>query len=156
LNKSKSNKTRNVGKVTVLKLAKNVKEYVETKHKFPVTVTVNNKKYSYSELAYIFSYNMNNMGKTIKYQENSIMNNSSSSNNSFKENILENDYKDIGKRIYEYMKKNNVCPNYASTMKSKKKLRPRDYIYMMARVIVYYYNNKNTYPKYATVDTRIF
>ena len=127
---------------------------MENNHKFPTSVTVDNVKYSYGELAYIFSYEINHMGKGMSY--NPIKNSVSSTGDKFKENVLEDDYKDMSKRVYNYIHKNNTCPNYVSTMKSKKKVRPRDFIYMMARIIVYYYNHNKVYPKYASINTNIW
>ena len=105
-------------------------------------------------MAYIFSFAVNNPGKALSLI--SVKAAEKSSGDIVNEKIYTDDYKDIAKRTYNWIKSNKQCPNYASTKKSKKHLRPRVFIYMMARIIVYYYAHDKTLPKYATVNSKYF
>lgn len=135
-------------------MATTVKTYVEKNKTFPTSVTVNKKKYTYGQVAYILCYAVNNIGKPLEVI--TVKNASSPSGDSINENITKADYTDIAKRTYEWIKKNKQCPNYATTKKSKKKLRPRVFIYMMARIVAFYYNNKKTMPNYANANSSYF
>ena len=135
-------------------LAVAVKKYIETNKKLPSAVTVNGKKYTWPQMAYIFSFAVNNPGKALSLI--SVKAAEKSSGDTVNEKIYTDDYKDIAKRTYNWIKSNKQCPNYASTKKSKKHLRPRVFIYMMARIIVYYYAHDKTLPKYATVNSKYF
>ena len=135
-------------------LAVAVKKYIETNKKLPSAVTVNGKKYTWPQMAYIFSFAVDNPGKALSLI--SVKAAEKSSGDIVNEKIYTDDYKDIAKRTYNWIKSNKQCPNYASTKKSKKHLRPRVFIYMMARIIVYYYAHDKTLPKYATVNSKYF
>lgn len=134
-------------------ISKAIKEYVEKNRKFPSKLTVNNKTYTYGQIAYILSYHLNHLGKSCSIFK--VANAENSHGNKVKEDIYIDDYKDIAKRLSDWIKKNKQCPNYATTKKSKKKLRPRLFIYMLAKIIVFYYNN-NRLPNYCSVDYSFF
>ena len=135
-------------------MATTVKTYVEKNKKFPTSVTVNSKKYNYGQVAYILCYAVNNIGKSLDVI--TVGNASSPTGDTINENIYKSDYTYIAKSTFEWIKKNKQCPNYATTKKSKKKLRPRVFIYMMARIIVFYYNNKNTMPNYVNANSSYY
>lgn len=134
-------------------LANGLKEYIEKNKKFPTKYTLNNKTYTYGQIAYILSYHINNLNKSCEVFK--VAGAEHSNGDKVKEDIYADDYKDIAKRTSDWIKKNKMCPNYATTKKSKKRLRPRVFIYMMARIIVYYYKN-NRLPNYATVNYKFF
>lgn len=153
---STSSSTVSVSKVSVneIKLiSKGLKEYIEKNRKFPTKLTVNNKTYTYGQIAYILCYHVNHLGKSCDVFK--VANAVKSSGDKVKEKIYTDDYKDIAKRTSDWIKKNKQCPNYATTKKSKKKLRPRLFIYMMAKIIVFYYSN-NRLPNYSSVDYSLF
>ena len=135
-------------------MAVTVKNYVEKNKKLPTTVTVGKTKYTYGQVAYILAFEINNLGKAADVF--AVKNAPNAGGNSINENILKDDYKDIAKRVANYIKKNKVCPNYATTKKSKKNLRARVFIYMFARIIAFYYNNKKTLPNYANANSGYF
>ena len=134
-------------------LATELKKYIETYKKFPTKLTVNNHTYNYGQIAYILSYHLNNLNKDcevfkVDYAEKS-------KGDKVKEKLSKEDYLDIAKRTSEYIKKHKQCPNFTRTKKSRKRLRPRVFIYMMARIVVYYYKY-NKLPSSSTVDYSYF
>lgn len=135
-------------------MASVMKTYIEKNKTFPASAKVNGKKYTYGQVAYILAYAVNNLGKSAEVF--TVKNASGATGNTINENITKDDYKDIAKRVASYIKTNKQCPNYATTKKSKKKLRPRVFIYMFARIIVWYYNNKKTLPNYANANSGYF
>lgn len=154
VNFSVYNKTTPTIKAEQIKgLANAVKKYIDTNKKFPTKMTVEGKTYTYGQMAYIFCHHINNLNKscevfTVKGAEKS-------GGDKVHEKIGKDDYKDIASRTATWIKKNNQCPNYATTKKSKKKLRPRLFIYLMARAIVYYYN-KGKLPSSIDIDYSVF
>lgn len=135
-------------------MASVMKTYIEKNKTFPASAKVNGKKYTYGQVAYILAYAVNNLGKSAEVF--TVKNASGATGDTINENIAKDDYKDIAKRVANYIKTNKQCPNYATTKKSKKKLRPRVFIYMFARIIVWYYNNKKTLPNYANANSGYF
>lgn len=135
-------------------MASVMKTYIEKNKTFPTSVKVNEKKYTYGQVAYILAYAINNLGKSAEVF--TVKNASGATGDTINENIAKDDYKDIAKRVASYIKTNKQCPNYATTKKSKKKLRPRVFIYMFARIIVWYYNNKKILPNYANANSGYF
>ena len=135
-------------------MASTIKTYVEKNKKFPSTVTVGKNKYTYGQVAYILSYAINNIGKSVEVF--TVKNSAKATGDSINENLTKDDYKDVAKRVAKYIKTNKQCPNYVSTKKSKKKLRPRVFIYMMARIIVWYYNHNKSFPNYANANSGYF
>lgn len=135
-------------------MATTVKNYIEKNKKFPSTVTVNKTKYTYGQVAYILSYAVNNPGKSLKTF--TVKNAEKATGDNINENITKADFKDIATRVSVYIKNNKQCPNYATTKKSKKKLRPRVFIYMFARIVVWYNNHNKTLPNYANANSAYF
>lgn len=129
----------------IKKIATTVKEYVTKNKKLPSKFKINKKEYTYGQIAYILSYAVNNITKSVEVI--SVKNAEKPVGDYFDEKLSKDDYKDIATRATNYMKKNKICPNYVKTKKSKKKLRPKVFVYMMARLIVYYYeHNKKESP----------
>ena len=135
-------------------MAISIKNYIEKNKTFPSTVTVNKTKYTYGQAAYILCYAVNNPNKSAEVF--TVANAPNANGDSINENITKDDYKDIARRTASFIKSNKACPNYATTKKSKKKLRPRVFIYMMARIVAWYYNNNKTLPNYANANSAYF
>ena len=134
-------------------MANSIKTYVEKNKTFPNTITVDGTQYTYGQMAYILAYAINNLGKPADvFKVNGA---SKSTGDTINENIVTSDYKDIAKRVANYIKTHKQCPNYATTAKSKKRLRPRVFIYMFARIIVWY-NNHKSLPNYANANSGYF
>lgn len=134
-------------------MANSIKTYVEKNKTFPNTITVDGTQYTYGQMAYILAYAINNLGKPADVF--TVNGASKSTGDTINENIVTSDYKDIAKRVANYIKTHKQCPNYAMTTKSKKKLRPRVFIYMFARIIVWY-NNHKSLPNYANANSGYF
>lgn len=134
-------------------MANSIKTYVEKNKTFPNTITVDGTQYTYGQMAYILAYAINNLGKPADVF--TVNGASKSTGDAINENIVTSDYKDIAKRVANYIKTHKQCPNYATTAKSKKRLRPRVFIYMFARIIVWY-NNHKSLPNYANANSGYF
>ena len=129
----------------IKKIATTVKEYVTKNKKLPSNFKIDGKTYTYGQIAYILSYAVNNITKSVDVI--SVKNAEKPTGDYFDEKLAKDDYKDVATRAANYMKKNKICPNFVKTKKSKKKLRPKVFVYMMARLIVYYYeHNKKESP----------
>lgn len=138
----------------VYAIAKVIKEYVEKNKKFPATITANNKEYTYGQCAYILSYAINHLTGDLTLV--TAKNATKSSGNNINEKIYPSDFKDQAKRIAEYIKKNGQCPNYVTTVKSKTKVRPRDFIYAFARIIVWFNTHNKVLPNYCTYNSGVY
>lgn len=150
-----SSKNKNVVSGTEIKqLAVAVKEYVESNRKFTSKIKVNGRTYTYGQMAYLLSFAVNNPGKSLELF--SVANAANVVGDKVKVNLYEDDFKDLSKRVYNYILDKKQCPNYASVKSSGKRLRPRVFIYMLARIVVYYYNHGKALPRYASVDTGYF
>lgn len=134
-------------------MASTVKKYIEKNKKIPSKVTVNKRTYTYGQVAYILSNAVNHLGKSMTFF--AVKGCTKATGDVVNEKLSAADFKDIAKRTAAYIKKNKQCPNYATTKKSKKRLRARVFIYMLARVINYYYVKK-TLPKAAVVNSKYF
>lgn len=122
-------------------LANTVKKYIDENKKLPSTVTINKVKYTWPQLWYIFSYAVNNLGKSLT-KVPSVKKCTKANGKVINEKITSSDYKDQAKRILQYMKQNGKAPNFVTTVKSKTKVRPRVSIDALARAVVYYYEKK--------------
>lgn len=151
--KTKSNKV-SISATDIKTMASTVNTYVKENKKFPQTVTVGKKTYTYGQVAYILCYAVNHMGKSAEVF--TVKNSAKSAGDTIDENLAKDDYKDIAKRVVDYIKKHEQCPNYATTKKSKKRLSPRVFIYMMARIVAWYYNHDKTLPNYANASGKYF
>lgn len=121
----------------IKKLAAKTKTYIEKNKKIPAKLTINKKTYSYGQIAYILSFAVNNYKKAASVF--AVKGVEKATGDTVKEKILTDDFKDIAKRTATYIAKNKQCPNYATTKKSKKKLKANVFIYMLARVVNYLY-----------------
>lgn len=137
----------------IKEMASTVKTYIEKNKKLPSKVTVNKKVYTYGQVAYILSNAINHLDKSMTFF--TVKGCEKATGDIVNEKILADDFKDIAKRTAAYIKKNKQCPNYATTKKSKKRLRARVFIYMFARVVNYYYAKK-ALPKAANVNSKYF
>ena len=153
-NTSTSKNSNSISAGEIKSLAVKVKDYVETNKKLPSNVSVNGKKYSWSQVAYILCFAVNNLGKSLNVIN--VKASEKATGDNVNEKIYADDYKDIAKRTYNWIRTNKQCPNYATTKKSGKRLRPRVFIYMLARIVVYYYNHNKVLPAYASVNSKYF
>lgn len=150
----KSDKMTTLSTKEVYNIAKTIKQYVEKNKKFPSSITVNNKKYTWGQCAYILSYAINHLTGNLPLI--SSKNAPKSTGAKINEKIYPSDYRDQAKRITNYIKQKGVCPNYVTTVKSKTKVRPRDFIYAFAKIIVWYNTHNKVLPSYCTYNSGVY
>ena len=138
---SLQDKTVELSSANIKSLANTVKKYIDTNKKLPSTVTLSGKKYTWPQLWYIFSYAVNNPGKSLTKVPN-VKKCTKANGKVINEKITSSDYKDQAKRILQYMKQNGKAPNFVTTVKSKTRVRPRVSIDALSRAVVYYYEKK--------------
>lgn len=68
--------------------------------------------------------------------------------------IKKADYLDCCKRIVAFTKKNKVMPNYVKW--GNKKIKATDYVYNLAKILVWYADHKYTFPSYNTINTNVW
>lgn len=137
----------------IIKAAKKIKEFVEKKEKLPLSVTVNDKEYSYPKCAYLFSQFINNPTKDIKLV--TVKKADNPNGQDIKEDVYSSDYRDMAKRVAKFIEDNGKLPNFCTTVKSKTKVRTKLYIYGFAKIVVFY-SNKKALPNYCTFDSKDF
>lgn len=143
----------NISREEVYTLARNIKDYVEKNKKIPTHVTVGQQSYNWGQCAYILAFAINNLNKDFNVP--SIENAPNSQGDIINEQIMMDDYKDQAERAIKYINKYSRCPNFIRTVKSKKKVRPKVFIYAFARAIVFNHE-KNRLPNYLTYNSSVF
>ena len=136
-------------------IATKVKTYIDKNKKIPSSITINNKKYTWPQIWYILAYATNNINKNLT-KVPSIKTPTKATGQTIHEMISQSDYKDQAKRIIQYMKQNGKAPNYVTSVKSKKKIRPKVSIDGLARVVVHYYNHNKVLANNILFSTKRF
>ena len=144
---------KKVTSAIVYELAKTVKNNVEQKYDLPRTVKYNNVEYTYAELAYAFTYNINHLGATFDIPNVKLC--SGWTGDPMAEEVLLSDYKDQAKRIVQYIVQHGQCPNYVTTVRSKKRASAKLFVYTFAKIVVFY-NQKKQLPNYCVYQTSVF
>ena len=149
-------KKKAISKKNIYNVAKKVKTYVGENKKLPSSVTVDNVKYTWPEVWYILSWAVNHLNKDLTSIP-TITACKNPAGDTIKEDIKPDDFKKQASNIIKFITDNKgKCPNYVTTIKSKKRVRPRVSIDALARIIVWYYDHKNTLPNYCTYDSSRF
>ena len=137
----------------IIQEAKEVKAFVEKNKKLPSYCTINGNQYSIYTTSYLFA-------KLLSKPSNSSINliNASASSTQYKGNISEKvlttDYRDMVQRFVSYVEKNKRVPSYVTTVKSKTKVQYDLFVYCLCKIIVFYYNNSNTFPAYCLFNSK--
>lgn len=137
----------------IVTLATKFKTSVEKNHTFPAKITMNGKTYNYGTIGYYFTEFIKNGGKEVK--DKTIKNNSDSAGVTINEKIKESDFKDQIKRISQFIQQNGKLPNNVTTVVSKKKVKPQDYIYAFSKIVVFYGTNYR-FPAYCTYNSSVY
>lgn len=140
-----------IQKKNIFKLAEKVKKTIGEKKKLPTTFTIENTTYTWMQVWYILSYAIVNLNKDLD-KVPKIKKCDKPTGNKINEKIKPDDYISQAKRILKYIKENGKCPNFVTTLHSKKKISPKLSIYEEARIVVFYYN-KHILPSYCTYQT---
>ena len=144
-----------VSKETIKKIANKVKTYVEENKKLPSTVVIDNVKYNWPQVWYILSWAVNNLNKDLSELPNVIACKNPTGDD-INEDIKPEDYKKQASNIVKYIKENSwKCPNYVTSIKSKKRIAPNLSSYANARIIVWYYAHK-ALPNYCNFNSKAF
>lgn len=136
-------------------IATKTKTYIDKNKKLPSTILIGDKKYTWPQVWYILAYATNNIGKSLTKVPN-VKKSTKATGETIHEMISQSDYKDQAKRIFQYIKQNGKTPNYVTSVKSKKKIRPRVSIDGLARVVVHYYNHKKVFANNILFSTKRF
>jgi len=153
--KTTTTKSTGISAANIKTMATTVKKYIEANKKLPSTVTVANVKYTWPQVWYILSWHVNNLGKNLSAVP-SVKSCSEATGDAIKEDVYPSDFKDQSKRVVQYIKQNGQAPNYVTSVKSHKKIRPRVSIDALARIIVWYYGHNKTLPDYCTYNSGRF
>ena len=102
------------------------------------------------DLCYIYGLQLNSINKS-KIELKNIKAPSNNNGESINEKVLVNDYLDMNKRMIAFIKKNGQVPSYIVTKKSKKKVNVNLFIFCLAKILVYYNNNK-ALPNYCIMN----
>jgi len=126
---------------TIVGKAKEIKKTVEKEYKLPYSTPV------YYIAKAILKPKQNIKKITVNKAEKN-------SGDYFSRQIYHSTYIDMAERLVKYVEKNNQLPNTILDNHGKK-MRVSDYVYMFARILVYY-NTNGKYPKYANVNSKAF
>lgn len=148
-------KSTGISAANIKTMAVTVKKYVESNKKLPSTVTVGNVKYTWPQVWYILSWHVNNLGRSLSSVPN-VKTCVKAVGDSINEEVYPSDFNDQSKRVVQYIKQNGQAPNYVTSVKSKKRVRPRVSIDALARIIVWYYSHNKTLPNYCTYNSGRF
>lgn len=144
-------KGKAISNSNIFKVAKDFREYVENYHKLPNRYVYDNVEFITPYMQYFLHYAVANLKSdcvvpdTVKWCSNA-------SGDKISENIYTSDYIDMAKRVVQYIQKNGQVPNYVTSVKSKKKIEIDLSSYCMAKILVFYANNKKL-PNYCTYDS---
>ena len=138
-------------KTSILTEAKQIKQYIEKNKKIPTACTLDTGvRLSPYSLSYLMSELINNPKRTdyslkavVKY--NTTIHKDTINN----EKVYLTDYQAMIKNFIQYCEEHKRVPSYITTIKSKTKVSFELFMYCLAKIVVYYANNK-TLPNYCT------
>ncbi len=145
--------TKYISNANIYKMAQDVKSYVEKNKKYLPKATYDGVEFTWNEIQDILTYcllnlNSNCNANTYKWCANA-------TGDSINENVLKDDYMDQAKRVHNYIIKNGQIPNFVTSVKSKKKVDIDLFTYCVAKILVFYKNNKQL-PNYCLYDSNAF
>ena len=145
--------TQYISSDDVKTMSSKIKAYVEKNKKIPSKIKIGSKEYTYGQMAFILAYAV--IKPNTKCPVITVKNAVKPVGDKVNEKLLRDDYLDVAKRLYKYIKTNERCPNYATTKKSKKRLHPKIFVYALAKLVNYQYvKGKNA--KAVTVSYKHF
>lgn len=134
---------------TIVSIAEKIKSHVEKEHELPGKVTVGKVDYSYPVAGYLIAKSINNLGKDITLI--SVAKAPNPSGISVDLRLDKSQYKKLAKDLAAFIEKKKRLPNYHNY--NGKHIKKRVYIYSLAKILVWYKNNKNTLPAYCDFKT---
>ncbi len=135
---------------SVVKSGTTVKNYVETKHTVPTTVTVNKKQVSKAQYLYLETKTVGNLYKGVKtpVTVKSIYNPTAPKESVKSGSLTKSQYVTLANKISSYQNAYGKTPNYVSTPLGN--MRYENLIYTYAKVLNFYQTNHRL-PNYVTV-----
>lgn len=120
----------------IKKLAKDVKEYVEKKHKLPAELTVDGKTYNYRQIGYILSKSVTIIGKPVEVIK--VAKAPDATGETVSLTLNKKEYFAAAEDYYKFIEKkeNRRLPNFQKI--KGKKVKQRVSIYSFAKIIVFY------------------
>ncbi len=132
----------------VVKLATQLKSYVEKNKKMPKIITIDKLGYNQNQMAYRFAYAITHDLKDSKSFH--IDNPGNPLGNKLNHKISKKDYYSLAEKYCKYIEKNKKTPNYASW--NGKKIAITLLVYEFARIVISYKVNKKL-PNTCTFDS---
>lgn len=136
----------------IIQEAKEVKAFIEKNKKLPLYCTINSNQYSIYTASYLFA----KLLVTPKNQSINVVNAVNASvtyKGAINERVLVNDYRNMIKRFVSYIESNKKVPAYVTTVKSQTKVPYDLFVYCLCKIIVFYYNNSDSYPSYCMFNS---
>ena len=124
-----------------LQMCKDIKEYVEKNYQLPNKLTYDGINYYVLEYVYAMSYGVYHLKSdftipNFKWADDP-------KGDRVNENVVQSDYMDMAKRVYNFILKNGKVPNFVKTVKGKMNVDIRLYVYCIAKCVVFYTNYKH-------------
>lgn len=133
----------------ILQEAGEIKEYIEKNHKLPLTCTINNVQFSIYSTTYLMSLALKDKFQKKEYKLHSVVryNTKQHSDTINGEKVKPGDYMKMVDKFLTYCHDHNRVPSYITTIDSKTEVSFELYTYCIAKILVWYRNNK-TLPNY--------
>lgn len=137
-------------KENIAKIAKQVKNSVETKYKIPSKIDAG-FSYNYAEYTYVLAKSIVTPGKDI--ENKSVKKAPKPYGTTISRTIKKSDYIKLAKNLISFVDNNGRIPNFLSY--SGYKIRAKVYVYAFARIVNFYFENKRL-PNTVNVNSKAF
>ena len=145
--------TKKISNANVFKMAKDFRAYVENNYKVPYKFTYNGIEFFTMEMQDIMTYVLLNLSSGCTVGDTGWCSNANG--DTINENVLKDDYLDQARRVHQYVLDYGKMPNYVTTKKSKKRVNIDLYSYCVAKILVFYNENK-ILPNYCNYNSNAF
>lgn len=137
--------------------AREIKAYYEKNHKMPKTNTINGTIYSIYTTSYLMANLIVNkyVVKDYPIMHITLYNTAAHKDTIAGEKVQSSDYFSMINKFLYYCRSNKRVPSYITTTKSQTQVSFELFTYCLAKIIVYYADNKSN-PAYCTFDKSIF
>ena len=151
---SSSTKPTSISIKDILAGAETLKNYYSKNNKFPTTVTAAGYAFTMPEFLYLMAqaiYQLANSNNDAIECIYGVKAPSSPSGDAIDTNLYRNDYVTVAKNTANFIKKNKVAPNYASSAVGK--IMYSVLLDASSRILTFYKNNDNYMPNYVAIKT---
>lgn len=137
-----------IKKNLILKEATEIKSFIEKNRKLPLSCTLGNTQLSVYSTAYLMSSALKDKFKAETYNLNPvIIYNNARLTDTINEKVMKEDYLKMASNFVNYCHEHKRVPTYITTQKSKTKVSFELFTFCLAKILVFYQNNK-TLPNY--------